>query len=194
MSNPNQNFDMTVEEFLIWNSSKVGRFELVDGSPVLREYPGATYNHDEIVVNIVGSLRKKLRATCYVPHMADAAVRTGNKRVRRPDVSIASNPTTADPREVFDPIVVFEVFSPTPRILDRQVKYGEYSRHQTIRMIVSIDPDHVDVVVTARDAAGAWTDRRLEKLSDSFFIPTTAFELTLAEVYADLPFGQEMTT
>jgi Uma2 family endonuclease len=193
-----QRADMTADEFLIWNLSQDQRYELVDGVPVPLRAPlfgmsGASAFHDEIVVNIIAALREKLRAAGCSPRTPDTAVRTAIKRVRRPDVTIECAPPTAGSYEARNPVAVFEVLSPSTRKTDLLVKHGEYTRHPTIRMIVSIDPDVVDVVVSTRTDEGAWSDVRLETLADHFVIATTGVPLSLTEIYAGLPYIRETT-
>jgi Uma2 family endonuclease len=179
---------MTVDEFLLWNLTQDQRYELVDGQPVpLRAMSGASAFHDEIVVNIIAALRAKLRDAGCSPRTADTAVRTAIKRVRRPDVTIECSPPQAKTYEARNPVAVFEVMSPSTRGAELLTKHGEYVRHPTIQMIVSIDPDIVDMLVSARQTDGSWLDIRLQSRQDSFRLPVSDVMLTLDEIYEGLP-------
>src|SRR5688572_11355161 len=103
---------MSADEFLEWcTHQEDARYELVDGVTVLMA--GAADRHDQIVVNLIGELRTRLKGGPCAPRTADQAVKTmSNRRVRGPDVIVDCGPR--DPKGLFarTPTVVFEVLSP----------------------------------------------------------------------------------
>ena len=175
---------MTVEEFLKWNLSQDQRYELVDGHPVpLRAMAGTNAEHDTIVVNVIVALGNQLRGSACKPRTADTAVRTNIKNVRRPDVTIECAPLERGTLEARNPIAVFEVLSPTTRKIDRTIKLEEYRRHPTLRTIVHIDPDAIDIVVFTRDADGNWNDTRFDQPDDIIRVDDTPAALRLSDIY-----------
>jgi Uma2 family endonuclease len=179
---------MTVEEFLEWNLSQDQRYELVDGFPVpLRAMAGTKAEHDAIVVNLIAALHGQLRGSRCKPRTADTAVRTKIKNVRRPDVTIECAPLERGALEARNPTAVFEVLSPTTRKIDRTIKLEEYRRRPTLRTIVHIDPDAMDVVMFTRDADGAWNDTRFDQPDDLIHIADTSAALRLADIYDGVP-------
>ena len=179
---------MTVEEFLEWNLSQDQRYELVDGVPVpLRAMAGTTDQHDTISVNLIVMLGNQLRNSGCRPKTADTAVRTKIENVRRPDVTIECAAVERGSLEARNPIAVFEVLSPTTRKIDRTIKLEEYRRHPTLRTIVHIDPDAMDVVVFTRDTDGAWNDARFDQPDDMIHIADTPAALRLSDVYEGVP-------
>jgi Uma2 family endonuclease len=189
MAGTAQEQTMTVEEFLQWNLLQDQRYELVDGHPVpLRAMAGASGQHDEIVVNLIALLRNQLRGSPCRPRTADTAVRTKIKGVRRPDVTIECAPLERNSLEAQKPIAVFEVLSPTTRKIDRSVKLQEYRRHPSIRTIVHIDPDTMDVIVFSKTVTSDWDDARFQKPNDTICIMDTPAELKLSAIYEDVTF------
>jgi Uma2 family endonuclease len=183
-----QQRSMTVEEFLEWNLSQDERYELVDGHPVpLRAMAGTTDQHDSITVNLIAMLRDQLRNSGCRPKTADTAVRTKIKNVRRPDVTIECAVVERGSLEARNPVAVFEVLSPTTRKIDRTIKLEEYRRHPTLRTIVHIDPDAMDVVVFTRDSDGNWNDARFDKAHDVILVAETPAALRLSEIYEGVP-------
>lgn len=179
---------MTVEEFYLWCETQEDRYELVDGVPVpLRAMAGASDPHDAIVVNLIIALGNQLAGTECRPSTADKALRTAIKRVRRPDVTIECAPVTKKTYESRNPIAVFEILSPTTRKNDRTEKLPEYMRHPSLRAIVHIDPDLMDVLVYTRGADGHWETERLFSEADAARIPGTDVNLPLSEIYAGIP-------
>jgi Uma2 family endonuclease len=185
MSNAVKHTGMTADEFLLWNLTQDERYELVDGAPV--GMAGASAFHDEIVINIIAALREKLRPHGCSLRTADTAVRTSIKKVRRPDVTIECAAAQAETYEARNPVAVFEVLSPGTRGPDMLMKHGEYTRHPSIRMIVSIDPGVLDVLVSTRGTEGVWTDTRLQTPGDALILPVSDVTLSVDEIYAGVP-------
>lgn len=184
MADARRQSTMTVEEFLEWNLSQDERYELVDGIPVaLRAMSGARDEHDALVVNLIVALGNQLRGSHCRPKTADTAIRTKIKNVRRPDVTIECSPVERGSLEARNPIAVFEGLSPTTRKIDRSVKLQEYRRHPSLRYIVHIDPDLMDVIIYTRDVTGEWNDTRLDQPDDRIAIVDPAVSIRLADIY-----------
>lgn len=184
--------DMTADEFLIWNLSQDERYELVDGVPVpLHAMAGASNFHDDVVVSLIVLLGNKLKPPCR-PRTGDTALRTAIKRVRRPDVTVDCAPSRLNSYESSNPIAAFEVLSPSTKVIDASLKMAEYQRHPSLRTIVHLDPERIEVAVFQRDASGAWdTGKVLRDASDSIAVGTTGVTLTLAEIYAGITLAVE---
>lgn len=183
---------MSVEEFFLWCRDQEERYELVDGVPVpLRAQSGASTRHDAIAVNVIVTLGNQLRGTGCRPTTPDAALRTAIRRVRRPDVTIECAPPSATSYEATNPIAAFEVLSPTTRKNDRNVKLPEYLKHPTLRTIVLIDPDIMDVLVYRRDVGGEWQDDRFLLPDDQVAIAGTSASISLAVIYEGITFPSQ---
>jgi Uma2 family endonuclease len=111
--------------------------------------------------------------------------------VRRPDVTIECSPVQKGSLEARNPVAVFEVLSPTTRKIDRTIKLQEYLHLPTLRTIVHIDPDELDVVVFRRDASGDWRDTRLEYDNDVLTLPELAVSLPLSAIYDGVPVAEK---
>lgn len=184
MADRARNVDMTVEEFLQWNLTQDERYELVDGVPVpLRAMAGAKGEHDVIVVNLIRELSTRLRGSRCGIRTADTALRTTIKNVRRPDVTIDCAPLERGSLEAKNPIAVFEVLSPTTRQIDRSIKLQEYMRHPSVRVVVHVDPDVMDVIVFLRNASGSWDHVRLDQPDQVIEVADTMAVVRLADLY-----------
>ncbi len=180
--------EMTADEFLIWNLSQDQRYELVDGFPVpLRGMTGASNPHDTISVNIIGHMFNQLRGTGCRPTTPETALRTAIKKIRRPDVMIECAPPEPKSYEARNPVAVFEILSPTTRKNDRNVKLQEYMRHPSLKTIVHIDPDVMDVLVYDRTSTDEWNAERLERPDDCVRPQGTKAAITLADIYEGVP-------
>ena len=184
---------MSVEEFFVWCRDQEERYELVDGVPVpLRAMSGASMTHDAIAVNIIGSLHAQLRGSGCRPTTPDAGLRTAIRRVRRPDVTVECAPPSTKSYESTNSIAVFEILSPSTRKNDRNMKLPEYIRHPSLRTIVLIDPDLMDVLVYRRDLGGDWQDERLDQPEQRIAIAGTNASLSLALIYDGVTFASAM--
>lgn len=179
--------EMTADAFLIWNLSQDQKYELVDGVPVpLHAQLSATARHDMIVVNLICLLANRLAGTRFHPTTSALGLRTAMKRVRRPDVTIESAAGTPDSLEVREPVVVFEVLSPSNRPSEIVRKIEEYKRHPAIRHIVLVEPGEISVTRLSRSGDGTWTDTTYVDLADMLMLDPPGVELPLAEIYEGL--------
>ena len=176
--------EMTADEFLIWNLSQDEKYELVDGFPVpLHAQSGATQRHDVVVVNLIRRLANRLVGKPCRPTTSDQAVRTAIKRVRRPDVTIECAPMVPTSLEAREPVVVFEVLSPSNRPSQIVRKIEEYQRHPGIRHVVLIEQAEVSVTRLTREGTGVWSETTLTDLSDTLALEPPGVTLPLAEIY-----------
>ena len=177
---------LTAEEFLAWDLENEGKHELVDGL-VVRMMSGAKDVHDVITVNVISELRQRLRGGDCRPFTDDKAVRTAINRVRRPDVTIDCGPRDRNDLEAASPCVVFEVLSPSTRVIDMMGKLDEYRHVDTIEHVVLIDPDRCDVQVWSREGSN-WTSERLRDLEATLRLQAVDADLPLAAIYEDVTF------
>jgi Uma2 family endonuclease len=180
----------TGEEFFLWCRDQDERYELVDGFPVpLRGMSGASLTHDAIAANIVIALGNQLRGSGCRPTTPDAGLRTSIKWVRRPDVTIECAPPSSGAYETRNPIAVFEILSPTKRKrkIDRSEKLQEYMRHPSLRTIVHIDPDLMDVLVYTRATDGRWETKHFETADGVVRVPDMPVAVPLSAIHEVCP-------
>ena len=89
---------------------------------------------------------------------------------------------------VHDPVVVFEVLSPSTTRNDRLVKAREYQATPSVRRYVMLEQDSIGAVVYVRTGDG-WTHEILVGES-RLALPEIGVELPLAETYEGLVFGE----
>jgi Uma2 family endonuclease len=119
---------------------------------------GGNLNHNQIAINIIVALRGRLGGTGCRPHGMDAGVATVGDTVRYPDGVVTCSPANGLSRLVPDPVVVFEVISPTSGHMDRIVKLREYAAVDSIRRYVIVESSSIGLTVHERQAAGQnWT-------------------------------------
>jgi len=175
---------MTADEFLVWCLDQEGKWELVDGEPLLVEMmTGAAKRHDRVVVNTIIALGNRLRGSPCFPHTADIAARMPNGAVRRPDVTVDCERGDDSAMESTAPVVFFEVLSPSTRLLDQVRKPDEYKRVPTLRHIVLLDPDRPSARLLSRDADGGWSVEDVEGPDGELNLSALDLILPLSELY-----------
>ncbi|MBO0904162.1 Uma2 family endonuclease [Jiella sonneratiae] len=178
----------TVEEFLVWQEGRPGRYEFVGGEPV-KMMTGATARHDEIVLNVLAELRQRLRGNPCRPFTADLCVKTIDDRIRRPDAGVDCGHRAPTDLVAKKPVLVVEVFSPSTRDLDRAIKLTEYKAVPSIRTIFYVEPNRPEVYVFERTDDDGWSEgRRVVGLENDVAIPALGISLPLAEIYDGITF------
>ena len=89
-----------------------------------------------------------------------------------------------------DPVVIFEVISPTSGHVDRIVKVREYAAVDSIRRYVIVESASVGLTVHERQAAGQkWTVTTV-MADDLLPLPELGVEIPLGEICEGVDFSQ----
>jgi Uma2 family endonuclease len=135
---------LTIEEFLRWSMDQErGRYELEAGRIVEMQAENASHTRTKqrVYAALVTAIE---RAGLPFYAMPDGpTVRIASDRAYEPDALIAPLPEVPDDAlEISNPIAVFEVLSPTPSSIrrDLSIKVEGYGRVATIEHYVIIDP------------------------------------------------------
>ena len=178
---------MTRDQFLDWAEAQEGRYEFDGFEPVAMT--GGNLNHNRIAFNVHTALRARLKGGGCEPLGMDAGVATIGDTVRYPDAVVTCSPAPGVSRLVPDPVVVFEVLSPTSGHVDRIVKVREYGAVASIRRYVIVESASLGLTVHERREAGQkWTVTTV-MAGDLLLLPEIGVEIPVAELYegVDLP-------
>ena len=178
---------MTLAEFLAWEERQPLRYEFDGVGPMAMT--GGTFAHAVIQRNLAFALTGRLRGKPCQFAGSDFKIQVADGHIRYPDGMVVC--TTVDPKATVarDPVVVFEVLSPSTAAYDRIVKAREYQATPSIRRYVMLEQDSVGATVYAR-AGDAWTHDIL--IADSILaLPEIGVEVPLAELYEGIAFDDE---
>jgi Uma2 family endonuclease len=177
---------MTRDQFFDWAETQDARYEFDGFEPVAMT--GGNINHNRIAFNIHRTLHRGLRGSVCEPFGLDAGVATVGDTVRFPDAVVTSSTARGGSRLVPDPVVIFEVISPTSGHVDRIVKVREYAAVDSIRRYVIVESASVGVTVHERLAAGQkWTVTTV-MADDLLSLPEIGVEFPVGEIYEDVDF------
>ena len=170
---------MTLAEFLAWEERQPLRYEFDGVGPVAMT--GGTAGHADIQANLASALRTRLRGDPSRFYGNDLKFQVADGNVRYPDGMVVCSPLDRTATVVYDPVVVFEILSPSAAANDRIGKAREYQATPSIRRYVMLEQDSIGATVYAR-AGGSWTHEIL--IADSILaLPEIGVELPLAELY-----------
>ena len=182
---------MTVDEFYEFTDRRPDeeKWELIDGEPILNAAPSPL--HQWIVKNVLFALmllEREPTATWAV--LPELGVRVSETNRPEPDVVIVPRTGLSldlQSRDLRDPLVAFEVLSPSTKDRDLRWKRAAYTNLASLTHYVVIAQDAVEVVVFARD--NGFAEKRLRSLNDSVDVAALGVSLSLEEIYRGTSLG-----
>ncbi len=175
---------MTLAEFLEWEERQPLRYEFDGVGPVAMT--GGTYGHSAIQRNLPIAVGGRLRGEPCQFHGSDLKFQVAEGHVRYPDGMVVCSPVDRTATVIYDPVVVFEVLSPSTTRNDRIVKAREYQATPSVQRYIMLEQDSVNAVVHAR-SGDAWTHEIL--VADLLLaLPEIGVDLPLAELYEGIVF------
>jgi len=177
----------TLAEFLEWEERQPLRYEFDGVGPVAMT--GGTAGHAAVQRNLAIAVGGRLRGKPCRFYGSDLKFQVAEGHVRYPDGMVVCRPVDRTATVVYDPVIVFEVLSPSTGRDDRIVKAREYQATPSVQRYVMLEQDAVGATVYAR-SGDAWTHEIL--VADSILVlPEIAVSLPLAELYEGVVFEAE---
>jgi len=180
---------MTFEQFLAWEERQPLRYEFDGVSP--RAMTGGTANHAGVQRNLAIAVGGRLRGTPCQFFGSDLKFEVADGHIRYPDGIVVCAKPQGKASVVHDPVVVFEVLSPSTARIDRFVKAREYQATPSVRRYALIEQDFIGATVYVR-AGETWTHELL--VAESVLaLPEIGLEFPLAELYEGVEFEANET-
>ena len=177
---------MTRDEFFLWAEAREERYEFDGFQPVAMT--GGSLGHSRIIRNINRQLANHLAGSGCESVGPDAGVATVSDKVRYPDAVVTCSPFSDGDRVVPNPVVVFEVVSPTSIHTDRVVKVREYGAVPSIRRYIIVESHAMAVTILYRTAAGTVFMEDAKGEGETLVLPEIGIELPVADIYEDIAF------
>ena len=175
---------LTLEEFVDWEERQELRWEF-DGFAA-RATTGGTLAHSAIQANLLGALASSLRGQPFRPIGSQLKVRAATT-IRYPDaLAICSR---GNPRSTVapDPVVIFEILSPSSARQDLGAKNAEYQTLPSLERYVVLHQSLTAAEVFHRDAEGEWADAFVTA-DGSLEMPEIVARIPLTAIYEDVEF------
>ncbi len=182
---------MTLQEFLSWEERQELKYEFDGTQPVAMT--GGTANHSALQGNLAASLITRLRGKPCRFHGSDLKTEVAGS-IRYPDGFVVCTPVAPRQTVVRDPVVVFEVLSPSTAGTDLITKNNEYAATRSIQRYVMLHQDRMGAIVFAR-SGDDWVGHVLGAEA-ILQMPEIGIEVPLAELYEGIDFSvaQEAAT
>ena len=152
---------------------------------------GGTFNHARISLNIAVYLHELLRSRPCRPMNSDMRVSTPSGLDTYPDVSVYCNtPELTDKdRTLLNPVLIFEVLSPSTRSYDRGDKFIHYRSIPGMNDYVLVDSESIFVEHYRRVERHEWHLREYQNRSDRFALRSIGETVELARFYEGIEFS-----
>ncbi|HVF80401.1 MAG TPA: Uma2 family endonuclease [Flavisolibacter sp.] len=149
---------VSVEEYLRLEEAADAKHEFVDGD--VMAMAGATREHNEIVSNLIFSVRICLQDKPCTVYPSDLRVTTpAESNYFYPDATVVRGDVQLQ-TGVFDtlvnPFVIFEVMSEGTENIDRGYKFFHYQQIPSLQEYILVDSREYVVDIIRRQADGAW--------------------------------------
>lgn len=180
----------SAEEYLAFEAESEFKHEFVDG--VIYDMTGGTSNHSEIKVNLTYALGMRLRESGCWMRDSDMRVKVSEGKHVFPDLSVVCGPPLLDEDEtvLLNPVVIFEVLSPTSVGYDRYTKLEYYRELPSIEAYVIIDQHECFVDLHSRTGTG-WHWQAFSDIDDVVPLPVLNCSLPLNEIYRGINFSDD---
>jgi Uma2 family endonuclease len=182
LSSPEAYFDL--------EATSTERHEYRDGEILLM--PGGLPNHNQIALNLGGSLNFGLKRQAYQVFVADQRLWIPLKRIYTyPDVMLLPLPLELQPGRrdtVMNPLTIAEVLSESTRDYDRDSKFSAYRTLPSLQEYILIDQYSVHVEQYVKANHDQWLYRSLESPQDVLEFATINFAVPLIDIYDKVHF------
>ncbi|WP_158928561.1 Uma2 family endonuclease [Acidisphaera sp. S103] len=172
---------MSLEEFLAWEE----RQEFDGFEPVATT--GGTSDHSAIERNLIFSLTGRLRGKPCQPYTSNLKIFVAGS-IRCPDAFVVCSPIPRGTLVVTEPVVVFEVLSPSTASTDIGVKNEEYRDTPSVKRYVMLAQDRQLATVFTR-VGDDWVGHIVS--GDAILgMPEIGIDVPLAGLYERVSFDQ----
>ena len=180
----------SADEYLAWESEQPTKFELIDNYIVAMS--GASRAHNIVTVNISALLNFRLREKPCEVYQADMRVQVKRQATYAyPDVVVVCGQprfrADTKPATLQNPMLIFEVLSPSTEDIDRNRKFTQYLQLPSLEGYFLVSQDKPRVESYTRQSAG-WLYQDHVGLEAKLRIDAIGVSLSLEDVYHKVQF------
>jgi len=182
----------SVDEYLARERKSVSRHEYLDGQ--IYDMAGEGLQHSRIYINLAGEIRSQLKGRECEALSPNMKVKTGDSGLfSYPDLTVVCGPPAfldSHKDVLLNPVVIFEVLSPTTEAYDRGEKffrYGNFIQSLAEYVLVSQHRPLIEHFVR-QPQGGEWLYSAVEGLSGTLDVRSIECRLDFAEIYSRVDF------
>jgi len=181
----------TLEEYLALERQSDVKYEYRDGE--IFAVSGGTLSHELIMNNVFDLLRAQLREK-------GCRIFSSNRQIKvpaAPPYRYADGSVVCGKVEVerfngndllINPVLIYEVFSPSTEAYDRGDKFTYYKSIPSLREYLLIAQHRPHITHYVKQTENKWEQEEANDLSGRIYLPTIDCTLALSKVYRDVEF------
>ncbi len=177
---------MTLAQFLAWENRQEMKHEFDGFQPVAMN--GVSSEHAAIEANLVTALKIRLQGKPCRAFGSNLKIEVTG-RIRYTDAFVVCTQVPRGTCVVHDPVVVFEILSPTTSHTDMVVKTAEYRATASIRRYVILEQTHAAAQVFGRKGED-WIVETV-KDDETLPLPEIGIAIPLPELYVDVTLAED---
>ena len=182
----------SVENYLDFERVQTERHEFLDGS--VYAMAGESPNHSTICFNLNGIIGLQLRGKRHRGFSPNMKIATNDKGLYSyPDLAvICGEPTFYDQKRdiITNPVVIFEVLSPSTENYDRGEKFLRYTNYiETLTDYVLISQDKPFIQHFYKRENGGWAQTEISGIEAVLRLDSIECEIILSELYELIEFS-----
>ncbi|WP_413773985.1 Uma2 family endonuclease [Nostoc sp. MG11] len=181
------------EEYLEVEINSEERYEYIDGQIILMT--GGTPNHNQIALNLSGTLNFLLKRQPYRVFVTDQRLWIPNKQIYTyPDVMVVKTPLEYQEGRrdtLINPVFIAEVLSKSTKSYDRDEKFAAYRTISNFQEYVLIDQYKMHVEQYFKTDNNRWIFSEFEDGEDSLNLASIPCQILLADIYDKVDFNVE---
>jgi Uma2 family endonuclease len=180
---------LTEEEYLAIERAAEFKSEFLNGEMLAMS--GVSLQHGRLQLNLLVELMTRLRGSECEAILSDVRVRVSPSMYVYPDLSvICGPPILADENQdiLLNPVVIFEVLSPSTEKYDRGLKFQNYRTMDTLKDYILVDQEKIRIEHYIRHTAG-WTLRDYQHPDEE--LQTIGVSIPLQRIYERVEFAAQ---
>jgi Uma2 family endonuclease len=174
---------MTVEAFLDWESRQELKYEFDGFAPVAMT--GGTQEHSLIQANLIRRLGNRLDGSPCRVVGSDLKISVAGS-IRYPDAYVYCTVSPRGTLVVTEPVVIFEIISPSTAATDHVVKNREYRDTHSVQRYVMLEQERPGATVFTRQDDD-WVGH-LVGIDETLSMPEIGVDLPMSEIYEGITF------
>ncbi|QSJ20934.1 Uma2 family endonuclease [Nostoc sp. UHCC 0702] len=183
----------SAEEYLQLEVNSEERHEYIDGQII--QMTGGTPNHNQIALNLSGTLNFLLKRQPYRVFVTDQRLWIPNRRIHTyPDVMVVRTPLEYQEGRrdtLINPVFIAEVLSKSTKSYDRDEKFAAYRSIASFQEYILIDQYKMHVEQYFKTENNKWIFSEFEDGEESLNLASVPCQVLLADIYDQVDFNAE---
>lgn len=180
----------TPEEYLEFEVNSEERHEYINEEIVLMA--GGTPNHNQIALNLSGTLNFALKRQPYRVFIADQRLWIPEKRIYTyPDIMVVQGELQLQEGRkdtITNPLIIAEVLSTSTRSYDKDAKFAAYRTISNFQEYLLIDQYTMHIEQYYKTDSKHWTFTEYDNANETVSLSSISFQITLTDIYDKVEF------